>query len=193
MNLLDYSATAFPAGFMKNGLPFGITAFAPAHHDHQLLNLASQFGGEEMNETEISAIPAGITPIIVCGAHMEGLVLNHQLTSRDATLWKKTHTAPIYQLYALPPITDSSPPIPPRPALQRVERDGVSIAVEVWLIPTTLLGDFVAQIPAPLGIGKVQLKDGTSHPGFICESIALDSTATPISHLGSWRKFLAQG
>jgi allophanate hydrolase len=33
MNLLDYAATALPAGFQKNGLPFGVTLFAPAHQD----------------------------------------------------------------------------------------------------------------------------------------------------------------
>ena len=45
MNLLDYAATAAPAGFQENGLPFGVTLFAPAHQDggySSLLHLASQ-------------------------------------------------------------------------------------------------------------------------------------------------------
>ena len=40
MNLLDLSAVAIPAGFQKNGLPFGVTICAPAFKDDALLALA---------------------------------------------------------------------------------------------------------------------------------------------------------
>lgn len=42
MNLLDMSATAVPAGFQSNGLPFGITIFMPAFGDSALLYLAEK-------------------------------------------------------------------------------------------------------------------------------------------------------
>lgn len=42
MNLLDLSATAVPTGFLKNGMPFGITICAPAFKDKQLLSLAAK-------------------------------------------------------------------------------------------------------------------------------------------------------
>ena len=42
MNLLDLSATAIPAGFQSNDLPFGITICAPAFKDKQLLVLAAR-------------------------------------------------------------------------------------------------------------------------------------------------------
>jgi allophanate hydrolase len=42
MNLLDLSATAIPAGFQSNDLPFGITICAPAFKDDQLLVLAAR-------------------------------------------------------------------------------------------------------------------------------------------------------
>ena len=42
MNLLDLSALAIPAGFQKNGLPFGITICAPAFKDEALLGLAQR-------------------------------------------------------------------------------------------------------------------------------------------------------
>lgn len=42
MNLLDLSATAIPAGFQTNDLPFGITICAPAFKDDQLLVLAAR-------------------------------------------------------------------------------------------------------------------------------------------------------
>ena len=42
MNLLDLSAIAVPTGFLKNGMPFGITICAPAFKDKQLLSLAAK-------------------------------------------------------------------------------------------------------------------------------------------------------
>lgn len=43
MNLLDLSALAVPAGFQSDGLPFGITLFAPAFHDRALLAMGRRF------------------------------------------------------------------------------------------------------------------------------------------------------
>ena len=73
----------------------------------------------------------------------------------------------------------------------RVETGGVPVEMEVWELPLTEFGSFVAGIPAPLGIGKVRLADGTDVPGFVCESIAVEQGATDISHWGSWRRWLA--
>lgn len=42
MNLLDLSAVAIPAGFQKNGLPFGVTICAPAFKEDALLALAKR-------------------------------------------------------------------------------------------------------------------------------------------------------
>ncbi|OYW39096.1 MAG: allophanate hydrolase, partial [Hydrogenophilales bacterium 12-61-10] len=42
MNLLDLAATAVPAGFQHDGLPFGVTLIAPPHQDGPLLHLASR-------------------------------------------------------------------------------------------------------------------------------------------------------
>jgi allophanate hydrolase len=42
MNLLDLSATAVPAGFQSNGLPFGVTLCAPAFSDGMLLELGAR-------------------------------------------------------------------------------------------------------------------------------------------------------
>lgn len=43
MNLLDLSALAIPAGFQENGLPFGVTLFAPVFADDALLTLAKKY------------------------------------------------------------------------------------------------------------------------------------------------------
>ena len=71
----------------------------------------------------------------------------------------------------------------------QVAGQGVAIDVEVWRMPVEHFGSFVAGIPAPLGIGKVRLEDGTLVSGFLCESIAT-ADATDISELGGWRQYL---
>ncbi len=121
--------------------------------------------------------------VAVCGAHMEGLPLNQQLTSRGSVLVSRTRTAPKYKFYALP----GGPPY--RPGLVQVSTDGAFIEVEVWSVPASLFGSFVAGIPAPLCIGKVELESGEQVAGFLCESHAT-TTATDITALGGWRRYL---
>ena len=48
---------------------------------------------------------------------------------------------------------------------------------------------YLTGIPAPLGLGKVQLADGRWESGFICEPYGLEG-ALDISHLGGWRAYL---
>jgi allophanate hydrolase len=43
VNLLDLTAIAVPAGFRKDGLPFGISLIAPAFAERALLDLAARF------------------------------------------------------------------------------------------------------------------------------------------------------
>jgi allophanate hydrolase len=69
--------------------------------------------------------------------------------------------------------------------------DGGAIALEIWSLPKTAFGTFMAGIPAPLGIGTVELSDGSSVKGFICEANGTKG-ATDITNLGDWRSFLAQ-
>ena len=72
----------------------------------------------------------------------------------------------------------------------RDEAAGVRIEVEVWRLHKQELGSFVSDIPAPLGIGKVELDDGRWLPGFIAEPRAVID-AQDISSLGGWRAYIA--
>ena len=67
---------------------------------------------------------------------------------------------------------------------------GAPIDVELWDMPTAAFGSFVASIPAPLGIGTLELTDGRSVKGFICEPWAL-ANAVDITSFGGWRAYLA--
>jgi allophanate hydrolase len=71
----------------------------------------------------------------------------------------------------------------------QVEQQGAAIEVEVWAVPAAAFGSFVAQIPAPLAIGKVRLADGTEVCGFLCEAHAV-AGAVDITHHGGWRTYL---
>jgi allophanate hydrolase len=119
----------------------------------------------------------------VVGAHLTGQPLNHQLTDLGAVLTQSTTTAPAYRFYAL----DTTPP---KPGLVRVAEHGAAIELEVWSISEQGLGAFVHAIPAPLGVGKVELADGTEVTGFLCEPLAVEGAAE-ITHHGGWRAYLA--
>lgn len=182
MNLLDCAAVAVPTGFYANGVGFGVTLFHQAFSDKRLLSIATLLHSGVENFRKLKP-PYTRVPIVVCGAHMEGLPLNWQLVERGGVLTRKTRTSEHYRLYALA----GGPPY--RPGLKRDEHAGKKIAVEVWSIPVENAGSFVAEIPAPLGIGKVELEDGTWESGFICEPCGLE-TAMDITETGGWRNYL---
>ncbi len=71
----------------------------------------------------------------------------------------------------------------------RDESGGTEIELEVWRLPASTYASFAQNIPAPLGIGKVELEDGTQVNGFICEPYGLEG-ATEISHHGGWRAYV---
>ncbi|MBF7730668.1 allophanate hydrolase [Pseudomonas sp. N040] len=193
MNMLDYAAVAVPAGFMANGLPWGVTLFGRVFTDQYLLSLAAALQrqtalplcGKRTLDAPAPANPArnDRARVVVCGAHLDGLPLNWQLKQRGGRLLEATHSSPDYQLYALA----GGPPF--RPGMLRVTEGGVAIEVEVWELPSSELGSFLTGIPAPLGLGKVQLADGRWETGFICEPYGL-AGASDITHFGGWRAFL---
>jgi allophanate hydrolase len=193
MNLLDLAATAVPAGFQNDGLPFGVTLVAPPQQDGPLLHLASRMQqalGGKLGATDhpmpaaetLNLLPDGQVRVAVVGTHLSGLPLNHQLTERNARLVATTQTAPKYRLYAL---SDGK-----RPGLIKMGNDGAAIACEVWEMPAENFGSFVAGIPAPLCIGKLELADGSNVNGFICEGIGV-AGARDITQYGGWRAWLA--
>ena len=211
MNLFDLAGVAVPAGFRNDGLPFGVTLVGPASSERALLALAD--GLHRSSVRTLGAMPWQLPPpvatpasapmpasapipasaampplaadhmeLAVCGAHMEGLPLNRQLRDRGAHFLKRTHTAAEYRLFALPGT-------PSRPGLIRVSSGGAAIEVEIWALPARELGSFVTDIPAPLGIGRVALRDGATVCGFLCEGFAATGAAD-ITRFGGWRAYL---
>lgn len=193
-NLADLCALAVPAGLRADGLPAGITLIAPAWHDQALAAFGRRWQellALPLGATGLALPPQPATPqapgcvrVAVVGAHLTGMPLNFKLLTRDAVLVEQTTSSANYRLYALPGT------VPPKPGLARVAEDGAEIIVELWDVPQARFGEFVAEIPPPLGIGNLQLADGRWVKGFICEPYALDG-ARDITGFGGWRAFIA--
>ena len=196
VNLLDMCGIAVPTAPRSDGRPGSVTLLAADGEDAAIASLGRAFEVDCPRSLGATNHPVPMPPalpnatsdridIAVCGAHMEGLPLNWQLTNLGGTFVRKAQTAPCYQFYALA----GAPPA--RPGLVRSDgADTGSIALEIWSLPKAGFGDFIAGIPAPLGIGTLELSDGTSVKGFVCEASGI-AGGRNITSLGGWRAFLA--
>ncbi len=173
VNLADLCALSVPAGVRTDGLPFGVTLIGRAWQDFDLAALGREWesAGDEVK-------------VAVVGAHLSGLPLNGLLTKRGGRLVRAGKTAPTYRLFALEDQT------PPKPGLIRVAEGGGSVALEVWSLPRAAYGAFVAEIPPPLGIGTLELEDGTRVQGFLCEAWTTEGRRD-ITEWGGWKAWLA--
>jgi allophanate hydrolase len=197
VNLLDMCGIAVPTAPRSDGRPGSVTLLAGAGQDALAASVARRFelackrnmGATAHPVPTPPALPEAVSDQIelaVCGAHMTDVPLNWQLTDLGATFVRKAQTTAEYKFYALA----GGPPA--RPGLVRSDAaDAGSVAVEVWSLPKVAFGQFMAGIPAPLGIGTVALSDGASVKGFICEASGAKG-ATDITHIGDWRAYLAQ-
>jgi len=208
VNLLDLAALAVPVGLRPDGLPAGVTLVGPWGSDARLAGFGSRLHRATSQTVGATTAPlrpvaSGVPPagrgesasgidLVVVGAHLSGEPLNHQLTSVGGRFVRACRTAPVYRLFELPNTT------PPKPGLVRAgdhETDGANAAnattaieVEVWRLSPAAFGAFVAAVPQPLCIGRVELDDGTWTSGFLCEPRATVG-AREISSFGGWRAF----
>lgn len=117
--------------------------------------------------------------LAVNGTLMRGLELNPNLTAVGATFVRETTTEPSYRLWS---IGDR------HPAMVRVRKGGVAVAVEVWSVPADGLAAIILQEPPGLGIGKVALADGSTVLGVIAEPILCEGQRE-ITQFGGWRAY----
>ncbi len=201
VNFLGQAAVACPSGIASSGLPFGVTFIAPNGYDRALLELAHLWErnwvhtlgstGSPVSNSEGTLSLAAPQPhsaptllLAVVGAHLSGMPLNGQLIERGARLVSTTRTSANYQLYELAATS------PRKPGLFRAQEGGVNIELEVYEMALSQLGSFLTLIPAPLGLGQVELESGQWVHGFICEGVA-QSSAKNISEHGGWRHYLS--
>ncbi|MFA1543190.1 allophanate hydrolase [Actinomadura monticuli] len=205
-NLFDLCAVAVPSGTVDEGeagvAQFGVTVVARPFHDAVALDLASRvmMPADAPAETFPGAgLGAGAPPapwpaaiadagpqavdLFVVGAHLRGQPLESELRALGARWAGEATTAAAYRLAAM----DTTPP---KPGMTRVGAGGAPIAGEVWQLAAGALGRFLAALPAPMTLGRVELSDGRWVVGF---GAAADATASgrDITAHGGWRAWLA--
>ncbi len=196
VNLLGMCGLAVPIPARADGRPGGVTLLAEAGRDGLLASVGAGIEGWgprslgatgwPLSEKAPAAVRTGAEEmeLAVCGAHMSGLALNHELTRYGARFLRAVRTTPDYRLYSLP----GGPPR--RPGMLRGS-GGRAIALEVWALPKAAFGAFFAGVPAPLGIGTVTLEDGSAPKGFLVEAAGVVG-AEDVTALGDWRRVIAE-
>ncbi|EPR28400.1 allophanate hydrolase [Anoxybacillus geothermalis] len=183
-NLLDLCAVAVPAGDAALDLPFGVTFFALSGQEGLICSVTNLFlyGNQAQLQSIFSKENKETTLIAVCGLHMRGFPLEQVMHEHGARFVCEARTAAKYQLFRLPTQ-------PAKPGLIKKREGGSAIQLEIWEMPIDRFGAFVASIPSPLSIGKVELEDGSEVPGFICEPYIVEE-AEDITTFGGWKRIV---
>jgi allophanate hydrolase len=182
-NLFDLCAVAVPAG-MAGQAQFGITVLSRAFEDAVALDIGALATGDQAPVDVWPLAVADSVELVVFGAHLRGGPLVHQLTDQGARWAGEVTTAPRYRMSVLPTT-------PAKPAITRVPDGGAALLGHRWLLSPAALGRFLAALPAPMQLGKVEFDDGTWRTAFGCDASA--ATGADISAYGSWPAAIAAG
>lgn len=177
VNLFDLCAAAVPAG-TADGSPFGVSLIGPPLADQALIDLAALF----LDAPRPELLPGDGIDLVVFGAHLDGMPLNHQLRDLRARYRGEVLTAPSYRMHLLPGE-------PAKPGVVPVAHGGAALLGECWTLTPAAFARFVSALPAPMSIGDVQLSDGSRVLGFQCAASAVQGTED-ISEHGGWAQYL---
>lgn len=179
-NLLDMAAVAVPGADTATGDPFGVMFVVPAFDDQVAVDLAARLTG-----VDAPVLVDDGVELAVFGAHLRGQPLHFQLEDLGARFAGTVTTTDAYRLTALDTV-------PAKPGLvRRGPGLGAPIVGELFRVSTAGLGAFLAALPAPMALTRVELADGRAVVGFSCthDSVA---GATDITEFGGWRAYLAR-
>jgi allophanate hydrolase len=184
-NLFDMCAVSVPAG-MAGDAQFGVTVLARAFDDAVALDIAAMASGVDAPQEVWPLAAADVTELVVFGAHLRGGPLVHQLTDLGARWAGELVTSARYRMALLPST-------PPKPGItRRPDGGGTALKAHRWLLSPAALGRFLAALPAPMQLGKVEFDDGSWRTSFGCDGGAADAGAD-ISHYGGWAAAVAAG
>ena len=185
-NLFDMCGVAVPFGTAGEA-QFGVTVLGRAFEDAVALDIAAVFTGDAVPQDVWPSQVADTLELVVFGAHLRGGVLVHQLTDLGARWAGELTTAPKYRMTAMDTV-------PPKPAIVRVpdDEDGTSLLGHRWLLSPAALGTFLAALPAPMQLGKVEFADGSWRTAFGCDGVAA-AAGKDISSYGSWPAAIEAG
>ncbi len=109
---------------------------------------------------------------------MRGDILHANL--EGARFVTDARTAPRYQIFSIGDV---------HPGMTPVEREGVSVTGEIYELDFEHLERLLADEPAGLGLGVVELEDDVKMLGIFWVASELPSTAVDISRFGGWREY----
>lgn len=176
-NLLDRAAVAVPGVDTAQGDPFGVMVVVPAFDDQIAVDIAAQLIGAPRAQITDDGID-----LLVVGAHLRGFPVHHQLTDRGARFIGEVTTSDAYRLMDLHTV-------PPKPGLVRHSPgSGAPISGELYRLAPAHLGTFLAALPAPMGLGPVELSTGEWVVGFTCSYDAAVH-GTDVTEHGGWRNY----
>jgi gamma-glutamylcyclotransferase (GGCT)/AIG2-like uncharacterized protein YtfP len=116
--------------------------------------------------------------LFVNGTLMRGLALHTNL--EGAEFLGEVRTAPRYRLYSIANV---------HPGMFEVDRDGVSVAGELYRVPDDVLRRVEAGEPPNLYRGLVHLDDGRKVEGILYPRELAEGIHRDISNSGDWRAF----
>lgn len=178
-NLLDMAAVAVPGAPTLGGHPFGVTVVVPAFHDQVAIDVAAK-----LSSSDAPVLVDEGLDVLVVGAHLSGFPVHHQLTDRGARALGEVMTSDAYRFVDLGTT-------PPKPGLVRHGPGlGAPIAGELYRMSAAGLGTFLAGLPVPMGLTKIELSDGSWVTGFCCSHEAAEG-GLDITDFGGWRSYRA--
>ena len=152
---MDLAAVAVPAGFRRDGLPFGVSLIGPAFSDAALLDA----GVDRFRRRRAAARAAVDAP----GLHPRR---RRRRAPHRSAAQSPAHRARRASGEDVPHVaaTTASTRSPTRRRPSRASCASPASRVRasrsrVWAVPEQHFGSFVAGVPPPLGIGSVQLDD----------------------------------
>ncbi|MDY6997775.1 MAG: hypothetical protein SW019_14330 [Actinomycetota bacterium] len=132
-----------------------LTVAAGPFQDAVVLDIAAALAGEPVIEQVWPLRGAEPVELVVFGAHLRGGALTHQLTDLGARWAGELTTAPRYRMSVLATV-------PAKPAVTRVAAGapGAALYGQRWVMSAAALGRFLAALPAPMQLGKVDARAG---------------------------------
>ncbi|MEU6644838.1 amidase [Saccharomonospora sp. NPDC046836] len=158
--------------------PYGTAVVTRAFDDQVAIDLVGLLSSCQAD----TPYPATGIELIVFGAHLRGQPLNSALTDVAARFTGFVETAPCYRMVALPGT-------PLRAGVLRAGAGGGALLAERWVVSPAGLGRFLAELPAPLSLGSIELAGGVNATGVLCDAVAA-AEGTDVTSFGCWRAYL---
>lgn len=157
-----------------------LAVLTAAFDDQIALDVVAQLTGVAADEP----FPDTGVELVVFGAYLRGQPLNDRLISIGARFAGVAETAPHYRMVVLPGR-------PAQPGVVRTAAGGGLLVGERWIVSEAGLGRFLAGLAEPMALGGIDLAEGRTATGLLCDPVAA-SAGRDITDYRCWRAYLRQ-